>query len=54
MSVETLLRVYGHHHPDHMKGAVEGITRKPKREQGKVIAVGFSEGKRRAASTEIE
>jgi len=29
MSVETLLRTYGHHHPDHMKGAVEGITRKP-------------------------
>ena len=29
MSVETLLRVYGHHHPDHLRGAVEGITRKP-------------------------
>jgi hypothetical protein len=29
MSVETLLRVYGHHHADHMKSAVEGITRKP-------------------------
>jgi integrase len=49
MSVETLLRVYGHHHPDYMKGAVEGITRKPKREQDKVITVGFSEGVKREA-----
>jgi len=45
MSVETLLRVYGHHHPDHMKGAVAGITRKPKRERDNVIPVGISEGK---------
>ncbi len=44
MSVETLLRTYGHHHPDHMKGAVEGITRKPKREQNKVVSVGISGG----------
>jgi hypothetical protein len=33
MSVETLLRTYGHHHPEYMKGAVEGITGKPKGEQ---------------------
>ena len=46
MSVETLLRVYGHHHPDYMKNAVEGITRKPKREQSNVVTVGFSEGKK--------
>jgi integrase len=45
MSVETLLRVYGHHHPDHMKGAVDGITRKPKREQNNIVSVGISEGK---------
>ena len=44
MSVETLLRTYGHHHPDHMKGAVEGIMCKPKREQNKVVSVGISGG----------
>jgi hypothetical protein len=32
-----------------MKGAVEGITRKPKREQDNVITVGFSEGVKREA-----
>jgi integrase len=30
MSVETLLRVYGHHHPDHQKSAVQGFNFKPK------------------------
>jgi integrase len=29
MSVETLLRVYGHHHPDHLQDAVKKITAKP-------------------------
>ena len=29
MSVETLLRVYGHHHPDHLKDAVAKMTAKP-------------------------
>ena len=29
MSVETLLRVYGHHHPDYLKDAVEKMTAKP-------------------------
>jgi integrase len=28
MSVEVLREVYGHHHPNYMKGAVEGITNK--------------------------
>jgi len=49
MSVETLLRTYGHHHPDHMKGAVDGITRKPKREQNKIVSVGISGGKKNPA-----
>jgi integrase len=48
MSVETLLRTYGHHHPDHMKGAVEGITRKPNRsakiEQKVDVSGGISGG----------
>ncbi len=50
MSVETLLRTYGHHHPDHMKGAVEGITRKPKREQNAVVSVRISGGAKNPTS----
>jgi integrase len=38
MSVETLLRVYGHHHPNYMQNAVEGITRKPKHEKKKTAS----------------
>jgi integrase len=29
MSVETLLRVYGHHHPDYLQDAVKKMTAKP-------------------------
>jgi hypothetical protein len=29
MSVKTLLDVYGHHHPDHLKDAVAKMTAKP-------------------------
>ena len=29
MSTQTLLRVYGHHHPDHMQEAAENIGRRP-------------------------
>ena len=51
MSVEALLRTYGHHHhPDHMKGAVEGITRKPKRKQNAVVSVGISDGVKNTTS----
>jgi integrase len=28
-SVETLLRVYGHHHPDHQREAAENIGKRP-------------------------
>ena len=38
MSVETLLKVYGHQHPDHLKEAVQGITRKPKGEHHRIIS----------------
>ncbi|MCS3764958.1 tyrosine-type recombinase/integrase [Bradyrhizobium centrosematis] len=31
MSVETLLKVYGHQHPDYLSDAVRNITAKPKR-----------------------
>ena len=29
MSMETLLRVYGHHHPDYQRQAAENIGRRP-------------------------
>ena len=29
MSRETLERVYGHHHPDYMRGAAEAISKRP-------------------------
>ncbi len=29
-SVETLLRVYGHHHPDYLREAAENIGRRPR------------------------
>jgi integrase len=37
MSVETLDRVYGHHHPDYFSDAAEAIGRKPKRNQALVV-----------------
>jgi integrase len=42
MKFETLMEVYGHHHPDYLWDAVEGITRKPKRERSKVRSAGIS------------
>jgi integrase len=29
MSSETLIRTYGHHHPDYMRGAADAIGRRP-------------------------
>ncbi|MGF1623978.1 MAG: tyrosine-type recombinase/integrase [Alphaproteobacteria bacterium] len=34
MSTETLERVYGHHHPDHMREAAEAIGRRPRNVRG--------------------
>ncbi len=28
MTLEVLMRVYGHHHPDHQKGVGEALTRR--------------------------
>src|SRR5262249_190238 len=39
MSVETLDRVYGHHHPDYFSEAAEAIGRKPTRNQALVISL---------------
>jgi hypothetical protein len=37
MSVETLQRVYGHHHPDYMRGAAMAIGSKPKQDVSLVV-----------------
>jgi integrase len=39
MSVETLDRVYGHHHPDYLSDAAEAIGRKPTRNQALVVSL---------------
>jgi len=43
MSVETLEKVYGHHHPDYLQAAVAAISNgsRTKREQMKTVSVGF-------------
>jgi hypothetical protein len=37
MSVETLDRVYGHHHPDYLSDAADAIGRKPNQNQALVV-----------------
>ena len=44
MSFETLLRVYGLHHPDHLQDAVAKITAKPKLERSAVVSGAASGG----------
>jgi integrase len=39
MSVETLDRVYGHHHPDFMSDGSEAIGRKPNKNQALVVSL---------------
>jgi integrase len=39
MSVETLDRVYGHHHPDFLSDAADAIGRKPNRNQALVVSL---------------
>jgi len=39
MSVETLDRVYGHHHPDFMSDAADAISRKPNKNQSLVVSL---------------
>ena len=45
MSVETLDRVYGHHHPNFMSDAADAISRKPNRNQSLVVSL-VGEGRR--------
>jgi integrase len=52
MSVETLERVYGHHHPDYLKGAAAALTRgKP---QSLVISLKAERMKRREKMQPVE
>jgi hypothetical protein len=39
MTTETLERVYGHHHPDFLNQAVEGIARRPGPGQNKHVSL---------------
>src|SRR6266446_7644828 len=49
MSVETLDRVNGHHHPDYLSDAAEAIGRKPNRNQALVVPlVGDAGGRKNA------
>jgi len=37
MTVETLERNYGHHHPDHMKDAADALSRGPRKTTNSVV-----------------
>ena len=39
MSVETLDRVYGHHHPDYLSDAADAIGHKPNQNQALVVSL---------------
>jgi integrase len=49
MSVETLDRVYGHHHPDYFSDAAEAIGRKPNRNQSLVVSLAGATARREKA-----
>jgi integrase len=49
MSVETLDRVYGHHHPDYFSDAAEAIGRKPNRNQALVVSLAGTADRRKKA-----
>jgi hypothetical protein len=44
--VETLDRVYGHHHPDFLSDAADAIRRKPNRNQALVVSLVGAAAKR--------
>jgi integrase len=49
MSVETLDRVYGHHHSDFMSDAADAISRKPNRNDALVVSLVDGERRRKKA-----
>jgi integrase len=52
MTMEMLDRVYGHHHPDHLKAAARAIGYRPRQSLG--ITLGAERARRRPASQSIE
>jgi hypothetical protein len=52
MTVEMLDRVYGHHHPDHLKVAARAIGYRPRQSLG--ITLGVERARRRPASQSLE
>ena len=46
MSVETLDRVYGHHHPDYLSDAADAIGRKPNQNQALVVSLAGAAARR--------
>jgi hypothetical protein len=47
MTVETLERNYGHHHPDHMKDAAEALSRGRRKPHSVAISVAEKIGVRK-------
>jgi len=55
MSEETLRKVYGHHHPDYMRGAAEGIRRrKATSNASPMVSARIDATKREHSHTEID
>jgi hypothetical protein len=52
MTVEMLDRVYGHHHPDHLRAAARAIGYRPR--QSLAISLAVERARRRPASQSIE
>ena len=49
MSEKTLRDTYGHHHPDHLKGAAEGIGSRPTPPKRVALVVSLVEERERRA-----
>jgi len=52
MTMEMLDRVYGHHHPDHLKAAARAIGYRPRQSLG--ITLGAERAKRRPRVQSVE
>jgi len=54
MSVEMLDRVYGHHHPNHLKKAARAIGYRPRHDESLVVSLAEARKKREAPAQVIE
>ena len=54
MTAETLERVYGHHHPDHLKNAARGISFGGRRAESLVIPLEKEREKRHRPPQPVE